>query len=361
MKKKKYNPYGNPYRSDDLGGRYPMMMVAVFVIVMALFFSLMSKKPEEAEETKDISNFNVSEVLEYDIVDNVYIMDFIEPGYRLDGFEIPEYVGEPYTVMNSNVPYFAGKDLLSVSFEYYSELDVYGRCGICVANIGTDLMPTEARESIGSVKPTGWHTVKYNDLIEGNYLYNRCHLIGFQLAGENANEKNLITGTRYLNVTGMLPFENLIAEHVKSTEGHVLYRATPIFTGDDLVARGVLLEAVSVEDGGTGVCFNVFCHNVQPGIKIDYRTGDSHIDDAASDQEIAYAWSDSVVDRKDAEYAVNSRNGKIHRIDKCDATRDGSDAKMSSPVFFKNYEDALKYSEHIVPEHDSRDCGICFR
>lgn len=188
--------------------------------------------------------------------------------------EIPAYSGSPYVVINNNIPYFTESDYTTNSYEYYSELDSLGRCGVCVASIGKDLMPTEERGSIGSVKPTGWHTVKY-DNVDGKYLYNRCHLIGYQLSGENANTKNLITGTRYLNIQGMLPFENMVADYVKETGNHILYRSTPIFEGNNLLASGVLLEAYSVEDNGDGICFNVYCYNVQPDISINYATGDS--------------------------------------------------------------------------------------
>ena len=187
---------------------------------------------------------------------------------------IPEYSGNPYVELNGNVPYFTDEELSTTAFELYSELDSLGRCGACYANICKEIMPTEERGSIGMVKPTGWHTVKY-DCITDRYLYNRCHLIGYQLAGENANEKNLITGTRYLNVDGMLPFENEVADYVEETENQVLYRVTPGFSDDDLVASGVIIEAKSVEDKGAGVQFNVYCYNVQPGISIDYIDGQS--------------------------------------------------------------------------------------
>lgn len=187
---------------------------------------------------------------------------------------IPEYSGSPYVAVNDNVPYFTDADLTTSSFETYSNLDSFGRCGVAFANIGVDLMPTEERGSIGQVKPTGWHTIKY-DNVDGKYLYNRCHLIGYQLTAENANTQNLITGTRYLNVQGMLPFENMVADYIKETENHVLYRVTPIFEGDNLLASGVLMEAKSVEDNGDGILFNVYCYNTQPGIIIDYATGDS--------------------------------------------------------------------------------------
>lgn len=187
---------------------------------------------------------------------------------------IPEYSGQPYVAINNNVPYFTDRDLTTKSYEYYSNLDDFGRCGVAVANIGKDIMPTTDRDDIGSVKPTGWHTIKY-DNVSGKYLYNRCHLIGYQLSGENANTKNLITGTRYLNVEGMLPFENMVDDYIEETNNHVLYRVTPIFEGDNLLASGVLIEAKSVEDNGAGILFNVYCYNVQPGIDIDYSTGES--------------------------------------------------------------------------------------
>lgn len=189
--------------------------------------------------------------------------------------DVPEYCGLPYTEINNNIPSFTEEMMTAKSSENYSSLDKLGRCGAAFACIGTDIMPTEKRGSIGMVKPSGWHTARYDDLIEGKYLYNRCHLIGFQLSGENANERNLITGTRYMNTEGMLPFENTVRDYVRSTENHVLYRVTPLFKDSELVARGVQMEAYSVEDNGEGICFNVFVYNVQPGIEIDYSTGDS--------------------------------------------------------------------------------------
>ena len=185
---------------------------------------------------------------------------------------IPEYTTEPYVVLNNNIPEFTEKDYTSEIFEEYSELDYLGRCGTAYANICKETMPTEAREALDT-KPTGWKQAKYN----GEYLYNRCHLIGHQLAAENDNEKNLITGTRYFNVEGMLPFENMVAEYVKKTGNHVLYRVTPIFEGENLLASGVQMEAYSVEDNGAGVCFNVYVYNVQPGVEISYATGSSKL------------------------------------------------------------------------------------
>lgn len=209
-----------------------------------------------------------------------------ETSYSLQ--EIPEYAGEPYVVLNGNQPDFSEEDKTEEAFEYYDELDNLGRCRTAYANVGQELMPTEKRGDIGSVKPTGWQTVKY-DFVDGKYLYNRCHLIGYQLSGENANEQNLITGTRYMNVDGMLPFENMVADYVKETGYHVLYRVTPIFDGEDLLAKGVQMEAWSVEDGGEGICFNVFVYNVQPGVVIDYATGENRLEERAQAEPEPYA------------------------------------------------------------------------
>ncbi len=202
---------------------------------------------------------------------------YLEPEpAQVSSADIPAYSGAAYVELDGNQPNFTQDDLTTEAFERYSELDSLGRCGVAYANICRELMPNGPRGEIGSVKPSGWVTAKY-DVIEGKYLYNRCHLIGFQLAGENANDKNLITGTRYMNVTGMLPFENDVADYVDDTNHHVLYRVTPVFAGSELVARGVQMEAYSVEDNGEGICFNIFAYNVQPGIEIDYATGESRL------------------------------------------------------------------------------------
>ncbi|MDD3206495.1 MAG: DNA/RNA non-specific endonuclease [Lachnospiraceae bacterium] len=225
---------------------------------------------------------------------------------------IPEYAGEAYAPINNNEPYFTEEEKRSTrSFERYSELDSTGRCGAAFANVGKDLMPTKKRGAIGEVKPTGWHTVKY-DFIDGKYLYNRCHLLGYQLTGENANPKNLITGTRYLNVEGMLPFEDMVTDYVKETKHHVLYRVTPVFTGNHLVADGVQMEGWSVEDEGDGICFNVFVYNVQPGVTIDYATGDSEI--AAADAPTASTTSRSTKEKSTGEnYIINKNTKKFHK------------------------------------------------
>lgn len=189
--------------------------------------------------------------------------------------EIPEYDGDPYVVVEDNEPEFEEEDMTTQSFEEYSELDDLGRCHEAYANVSLDTMPVEERGNISSVIPSGWENQEY-DFVDGGYVYNRCHLIGYQLTGENANEKNLITGTRYMNVEGMLPFENEVADYIWETDNHVLLRVTPIYDGDSLVASGVQMEAKSVEDDGEGVEFNVFCYNVQPGVEIDYATGENH-------------------------------------------------------------------------------------
>ena len=199
--------------------------------------------------------------------------------------DVPAYSGKAYISVNGNVPYFTAAELTTTSFETYSDLDTLGRCGVTYASIGQDLMPTKERGSIGMVKPTGWHTVRYDDLVDGKYLYNRCHLIGYQLTGENANTQNLITGTRYLNIEGMLPFENMVADYIQETDNHVLYRVTPIFEGNNLLANGVLMEGYSVEDKGAGVSYCVFAYNVQPGIEIDYATGENKLADSAQQEE----------------------------------------------------------------------------
>lgn len=252
----------------------------------------------------------------------------------IDLSSLPEYSGQAYVELNNNVPFFTEEDLTSASFEEYSPLDELGRCGAAYACISTDLMPTEPRGSIGQVKPSGWKTAKY-DFIDGKYLYNRCHLIGFQLTGENANERNLITGTRYLNVTGMLPFENLTADYIKETGNHVLYRVTPVFTGDELVARGVVMEAMSVEDKGDGVLFNVYCYNVQPGVTIDYATGDSALDGTTDEGE-------------QVSYILNTNTKKFH-LPSCPSVNE------MKPEYRQEYDG----SRAILEAQGYSPCGRC--
>lgn len=209
-----------------------------------------------------------------DDIDNYILKETFAESYTITN--IPEYEGKAYIEINNNEPNFEEKDINTVTFEKYSNLDNLGRCGIAFANISKELMPTSERGSIGMIKPSGWYTVKY-DIVDGKYLYNRCHLIGYQLTGENANEKNLITCTRYMNTVGMLEFENKVADYIKTTNNHVLYRVTPIYENDNLLATGVQMEALSVEDNGEGIKFNVFVYNVQDGITINYQNGESYL------------------------------------------------------------------------------------
>lgn len=248
-----------------------MKKLLALLLSVLMLFTLTACEEEDVDLALDIAIAVLEELEEYENSDAL-------PEYTGEEAEsleeIPEFSDVAYVAVNGNVPFFMPEEITDESYEYYSELDALGRCGVTMACIGVDIMPTEDRGEIGSVKPTGWQSVKY-DIVDGKYLYNRCHLIGFQLAGENANKRNLITGTRYLNIEGMLPFENLVADYVKETENHVMYRVTPLFDGDNLVAHGVLMEGWSVEDEGEGVCFCVYAYNAQPGIVIDYATGNS--------------------------------------------------------------------------------------
>lgn len=263
-----------------------------------------------------------------------------ETAMPLDPGSIPEFSGNPFRVVNDNVPCFSAQELTTESYEFYSELDALGRCGVTIASVGKDIMPTEERGNIGSVKPTGWHTVKY-EIVDGKYLYNRCHLIGFQLTGENANTKNLITGTRYLNIQGMLPFENMVADYVKETGNHVAYRVTPIFTGDNLLALGVQMEAYSVEDDGEGICFNVFCYNAQPGIKIDYSNGESSLSESET------SGNESSESEKTL-YVLNKSSKKFH-YPSC------SSAKK---IAEHNYDEREATREELIDD-GYVPCGIC--
>lgn len=242
--------------------------------------------------------------------------------------DIPEFSGKPYIEINNNIPNFNNYEMTEYSFEKYSDLDYLGRCTQAFANIGTDIMPNEERREIGHIKPSGWQSTKY-DIVDGKYLYNRCHLIGYQLTGENANEKNLITGTRYLNVDGMLPFENMVAEYVENTKNHVLYRVTPIYTGTNLIADGVQMEALSVEDDGEGICFNIYVYNVQPGILIDYETGKSELDRS------------NVLNSQgeETEFIINKNSKKIH-YKYCSSVDDIQ--KKNKKVYYGKYDDLIK-------------------
>ena len=236
--------------------------------------------------------------------------------------EIPAYSGQAAIEINQNVPGFTESDYTTEAFEQYSPLDGLGRCGIAYACVGEEIMPTEERGAIGMVKPSGWHTVKY-DFVDGKYLYNRCHLIAYMLSGENANTENLITGTRYMNTEGMLPYENQVADYVHDTGNHVLYRVTPLYEGDNLVASGVEIEAYSVEDKGKSLSFHVYCYNVQPGVTIDYATGDSALaEDLATENVQETAQETSVADGKQS-----SENAVAAVQEETSAEQDGGHAK----------------------------------
>ena len=275
--------------------------------------------------------------------------------------DVPAYSGKAYISVNGNVPYFTAAELTTTSFETYSDLDTLGRCGVTYACIGQDLMPTKERGSIGMVKPTGWHTVRYDDLVDGKYLYNRCHLIGYQLTGENANTQNLITGTRYLNIEGMLPFENMVADYIQETDNHVLYRVTPIFEGNNLLANGVLMEGYSVEDKGAGVSYCVFAYNVQPGIEIDYATGESKLADSAQQEEQKTATVTPTPspepekqepatgsEASQADYILNTNTKKFH-YPTCSSVKDMKDKNKQE--FFGTRDEAI--SNGYFP------CGRC--
>lgn len=257
--------------------------------------------------------------------------------------EVPDYSGDPYVEINDNQPEFTEEELTVTAYEEYSSLDELGRCGVAEACIGEELMPTEKRGDISVVIPSGWENQEY-DIVEGGYLYNRCHLIGYQLTGENANEENLITGTRYMNTEGMLPFENLVADYVKETENHVMYRVTPIFEGEDLVASGVQMEAESVEDGGEAICFNVYVYNVQPDIVIDYATGDNW----KAEEEDAGAGSREAQESEEETYVLNTNTRKFHKAD-CSGAED---------IKAKNREEYTGSRETLI-EEGYQPCGRC--
>lgn len=287
---------------------------------------------------------------------------------------IPAYEGKAYVAVNNNEPFFTDSDMTTTAFENYSDLDSLGRCGVAYANICKEIMPTEKRGKIGMIKPSGWHTVKY-DVIKDRYLYNRCHLIGYQLAGENANPKNLITGTRYLNVEGMLPFENLVADYVNNTGNHVLYRVTPMFSGSNLVANGVLIEAKSVEDNGGGILFNVYCYNVQPGVGINYENGDSWLDGTTPQNEGSQSSAGSVAGATAGESGSSSSTtgSSSSGSDSSAAENSAADSPNSETMVHitatgKKYHRAgcrtLKKSDTEVTLDEAKSmglspCGIC--
>ena len=327
-----------------------MKQILSLLLLLSLVLSLSVGCSSESidrviNDTSDIVNDII------DLVNNG--TDATEPQKNLSAVsvdDVEEFAGIPYVTINGNQPAFTEDELTIQAYEFYSELDSLGRCGYTMACIGRDIMPTEKREEIGSVKPTGWQSVKY-DIVDGKYLYNRCHLIGFQLTGENANKENLITGTRYMNVDGMLPFENMVADYVKDTHNHVIYRVTPIFKDKELVARGVQIEAYSVEDDGEGICFNVYVYNNQPGITIDYLTGYSWLsgeNPPVTTEKPKAENPTSAPDAPDPSYVLNTNTKKFHFAD-C------SSAKSMSETNKKLYTG--ERSALIVDGYSP--CGVC--
>ena len=314
-----------------------MKKLLSLLLSLAMLFTLTACAEEDVDLALDIAIAVLEELEEYED-------SGARPEYTGEGTEsieeIPEFSDAAYVAVNGNVPFFMPEEITDESYEYYSELDALGRCGVTMACIGTDIMPTEDRGEIGSVKPSGWQSVKY-DIVEGKYLYNRCHLIGFQLAGENANKRNLITGTRYLNIEGMLPFENLVADYVKETENHVMYRVTPIFEGGNLLASGVQMEGYSVEDNGEGISFNVYCYNVQPGINIDYKTGESSLGEINNDN------SSKTEDSE--KYVLNTNSKKIHK----------PSCSSVSKIADSNKQETTENIDNLLSAGYSK-CGSCF-
>lgn len=311
-----------------------LLILIVAVVVFVLWKTAPQDTPEPpaaaapAETEEDAPEEKPPKTAEQEESDAVIQVD-----------SVPEYSGEPFCVINGNQPQFTEDEITTEAYEFFTELDQFERCGVTMACVGRELMPTEDRESISHVKPSGWVNVPY-DFVDGRYLYNRCHLIGFQLTGENDNDRNLITGTRYMNVEGMLPFENMVADYVKETDNHVMYRVTPIFHGYELVARGVQMEAWSVEDQGEGLCYNVYIYNVQPGVEIDYATGESRESDEAP------AGAQDAED--EGEFVLNTGSKKFHDPE-C------SGAKIMNE---KNREE-YKGSRSALLKEGYEPCGQC--
>ncbi len=278
--------------------RKKFWLIAFMFSFLMIFTGCNNNTSPYADIKKNEVTKGKTDKLEYNIAS-------VKTTKKFDLKSVPKYSNKPYVIVNNNMPYFEQNDMTTESFEKYSSLDSLGRCGVAFCNVGVDIMPTKERGSIGMIKPSGWHTVKY-DNVDGKYLYNRCHLIAFMLSGENANEKNLITGTRYMNVDGMNQFEIKVADYVKRTNNHVLYRVTPIFEEKNLLATGVLMEAFSVEDNGKGICFNVFCYNEQPGISIDHSNGDSKAIEKEKKEE------KQKNEPKEISYIANKNTKKFH-------------------------------------------------
>ncbi|MDD8048604.1 MAG: DNA/RNA non-specific endonuclease [Thomasclavelia sp.] len=276
-----------------------------------------STTKDSTSKKEDSSNNQTTKIIQNENADNSTPSSSSTTTF--DVSSVPAFSGKAYVAINNNNPYFTKSDYTTTSFEKYSSLDSLGRCSFAYACVGKDIMPTTKRGSIGSVKPTGWQTIKY-DSVDGKYLYNRCHLLAYELTGENANNQNLITGTRYLNINGMLPFENMIADHIKEVNDHVMYRVTPIFEGNNLVASGVLMEGYSVEDNGAAIKFCVYVYNVQPGITIDYSNGNSSSDSTSTNYTPVTPTPEvsptPATDNTTATYVLNT-NTKVFHKDSC--------------------------------------------
>lgn len=275
----------------------------LIILLLAFVFLVVFSGCKFKENTKSTIHPSINQTHLISVYGELEITNrYVQQTHKnFSDYNIPPYSQQPFIILNNNVPWFEDSDKTTVAFEQYCELDNLGRCGTAFVCVCKDIMPTEERGEIGNIKPSGWHTIKY-DSVDGKYLYNRCHLVGYQLSGENSNPQNLITGTRYLNVESMLRFENLVANYVEDTGNHVLYRVTPLFEGSNLLSNGVIIEAYSVEDNGEGICFNVFCYNIQPGITIDYTTGESQLSIPSTMHSIA----------ENTKYIINTNTNKFH-------------------------------------------------
>ena len=319
---------------------YTRFATVAVTILMLCIVGCSANNEDATKPAYELSSTGENSANSFEAVDKTPVETEVESNTEFDG--------QPYKVVNNNLYDESIVPIAYESYEFYSELDDLGRCGIAHACIGKDLMPTEERGSIGSVKPSGWQSVKY-DCVDGKYLYNRCHLIGYQLTAENANDKNLITGTRYLNVIGMLPFENMVADYIKETNNHVMYVVIPSYSGNNLVADGVYMMAKSVEDEGDGIEFNVFCYNIQPGIHINYEDGTSY--EEVEEQE--YTENDvngNDISQEEQEmkyYVINTETHKFHTDDCRYVNLDSANQSM-----------LLTYRESLI-EDGYEPCKVC--
>ena len=311
-------------------------LIAILLVVVILSACGGSYEPETTVSIESTENITTTELTT--LVDTTNEIETV-----ISDNDIPDFVGSSYIILNHNKPEFTKSEITTKAFEKYSQLDYLGRCGVAFACLGLETIPTEERGEIGMVKPSGWQLKKY-DCVDGKYLYNRCHLIGFQLSGENANDRNLITGTRYLNIDGMLPFENKVADYIKETTNHVMYRVTPVFEGENLLCKGVKMEAYSVEDSGKGISFNVFCYNVQPSIKINYKNGESYLTVTPTTTPEALNSENNI----ETTYILNTNSKKFH-FPSCSSVK-----KMAE----KNKQEYSGSKNDLIAQGYSA-CGIC--